>query len=87
MPRLSFQNNAIHGAVGLPPTVKFFFYEKTLLATLSKFSPYFMQYFPSEDLKHLIQFTLVGLKIHVVFAIIVAGGSLFLTGQGVLCFN
>lgn len=86
MPRLSFQNNAIHRTVGLPPTVRFF-YEKTLLATLSEFSPYFMQCFPSEDLKHLVQFTMVGLKTHMGFAIIVADGSLFLIGQGVLCFD
>lgn len=86
MPSLSFQNNAIHGAVGLPPTVRFF-YEKTLLATLSKFSPYFMQCFSSEDLKYLVRFSLVGLKTHMEFAIIVAHHSLFLTGQGVLCFD
>lgn len=38
-----------------------------------------MQCFPSEDLKHLTQFTLEELKTHMGFDIVMAGGFLFLT--------
>lgn len=62
-PRLSFQNNAIHGVVGLSPTGHFL-EEKSLLVTLSKFSTCLIQRFP-KNLKHLTQLTLEELKTHI----------------------